>query len=431
MNEREHIFKNVETTTLKKVPLEERKSWINVAFIQAGIMICVPSLLLGGILAESMSMSTAILSGCIGYLIVIVLFSLMGIVGSDLGVPTCVTAFSAFGKQGARIIVSLLMTISMIGWFAVQTSVCGNAFSNLMGEFFGVNFPPVASMVIWGLIMLITAVYGINALNKLNVLAVPALLLITVFGCYLAIKKFGTTGLFDPISNPTMSFVDGIVLTVSFMAAGALGAPDLTRYQKTRKDTILSSSIGVMPAGILMLIMGAVMTKVAAQYDISLVFCDIGIPVLGLLVLIFATWTTNTTNAYCAGLSSVLLFHLSDNKRAMSTMILGVIGTVLAIIGIADHFEDFLTILGNILLPMMGVILADYWINTKGKSELYRYRDGWNFIGIISWIAGYAVIQLVKIGIPFAEGLVVAFLCQILLTKIFDKNREDGTPMAG
>ena len=38
----------METTTLTEVPAEERKSWISVAFMQAGIMICVPSLMLGG-----------------------------------------------------------------------------------------------------------------------------------------------------------------------------------------------------------------------------------------------------------------------------------------------------------------------------------------------------------------------------------------------
>lgn len=91
--------KTMETTTLTQVPMEERKSWISVAFMQAGIMICVPSLLLGGILAECMSLSTAIISGVVGYIIVIVLFSLMGIMGSDLGVPTCVTTLGGFGKK--------------------------------------------------------------------------------------------------------------------------------------------------------------------------------------------------------------------------------------------------------------------------------------------------------------------------------------------
>lgn len=77
MDEKKKKGSNIETTTLEKVPMEERKNWIDVALIQAGIMICVPSLLLGGILAESMSLTNAILSGVVGYLIVIVLFCLM------------------------------------------------------------------------------------------------------------------------------------------------------------------------------------------------------------------------------------------------------------------------------------------------------------------------------------------------------------------
>lgn len=349
--------KTMETTTLTQVPMEERKSWISVAFMQAGIMICVPSLLLGGILAECMSLSTAIISGVVGYIIVIVLFSLMGIMGSDLGVPTCVTTLGGFGKKGSRFIISTLIFISMIGWFAVQTDVCGNAFSNLMAQFFKIDIPVQVSSVIWGIVMLVTAVYGINALDKLNKIAVPALFVITVVGTILALNKYGTAQLNVDPAEITMSFVDGVVLTVSFMAAGCLAASDITRYQATRKDTILSSSIGVAPAGILMIILGAIMTKVAQQYDITIVFCEIGIPVLGMLVLIAATWTTNTTNAYSGGINAVMMFNLSDEKRGMATMVSGIIGTICALLGLGGYFEEFLYILGDLMLPTMALYL--------------------------------------------------------------------------
>lgn len=411
----------IETTTLEKVPMEDRKSWFDVALIQAGIMICVPSLLLGGILADAMSLTNAILSGVIGYIIVIILFSLMGIMGSDLGVPTCVTAIGGFGKKGARYVISTLIFISMIGWFAVQTSVCGNAFSNLIDEFFHVSLSPNISMVIWGIIMLVTAVYGIGALDKLNKIAVPALFVITVVGCVMALKQYGTAQLGVNPAEPTMSFIDGIVLTVSFMAAGCLAASDITRYQKTRKDTILSSSIGVAPAGILMVVMGAIMTRVAEQYDITLVFCQIGIPVLGMLVLIAATWTTNTTNAYSGGINAVLMFHLAENKRALATMISGLIGTICAVMGLADHFEEFLYILGDLLLPTMGVILSDYWIVGKGKPENYTMDEGFNWPGLISWICGYLVIKLIPYGVPFMQGIIVAGILYIILNKVFNK----------
>ena len=78
--EQEKKTGNVESVTLEQVPMEERKSWADVAMIQAGIMICVPSLMLGGILAESMPMSQAIWSGVIGYA------EIVGSAGRDDGI---------------------------------------------------------------------------------------------------------------------------------------------------------------------------------------------------------------------------------------------------------------------------------------------------------------------------------------------------------
>ena len=416
--------KTMETTTLTQVPMEERKSWISVAFMQAGIMICVPSLLLGGILAECMSLSTAIISGVVGYIIIIVLFSLMGIIGSDLGVPTCVTTLGGFGKKGSRFIISTLIFISMIGWFAVQTDVCGNAFSNLMAQFFKIDIPVQVSSVIWGIVMLVTAVYGINALDKLNKIAVPALFVITILGTILALNKYGTAQLDVDPAEITMSFVDGVVLTVSFMAAGCLAASDITRYQATRKDTILSSSIGVAPAGILMIILGAIMTKVAQQYDITIVFCEIGIPVLGMLVLIAATWTTNTTNAYSGGINAVMMFNLSDEKRGMATMVSGVIGTICALLGFGGYFEEFLYVLGDLMLPTMGVILADYWIINKAKPENFKVTDGFNWLGIVSWLVGYAVIKFIPYGVPFAQGIIASGLLYVILAKTIKRPQD-------
>lgn len=414
----------METTTLSEVPMEDRKSWINVALIQAGIMICVPSLLLGGMLVEAMSFRDAIISGVIGYLIVAVLFCLMGVIGSDIGRPTCVTAICGFGRKGTRYIISTLIFISMIGWFAVQTAVCGDAFSNLVKSTVGSDFPPAVGMAVWGVIMLITAVYGINALDWLNKIAVPALFIMTIAGTVLAVQKYGMAGVHNDPAEPTMTLIGGIVLTVSFMAAGCLAASDVTRYQRTRKDTILSSVIGVTPAGILMVILGALMTKVAQQYDLTLVFVQVGLPILGMIVLIAATWTTNTTNAYSGGINAVLMLGLKDDKRWLATMASGLIGTICALMGLADHFETFLYVLGDLLLPTMGVILADYWIIGKGDPKNFRMPEGFNWPGMISWLCGYAVIKLIPHGIPFAQGIIAAGVLYIILAKVVGRPQD-------
>ncbi len=309
---------NIETTTLEKVPMEERKNWIDVALIQAGIMIlCTKPA------AWRHSGRKHVTDKCHSFWCCWLLNCHRAVLsdghhGKRSGCAYLRNGYRRLWQKGARFIISTLIFISMIGWFAVQTSVCGDAFSNLIDQFFHISVSPVISMVIWGLIMLVTAVYGINALDKLNKVAVPALFIVTIVGCIMALNKYGTQQLSVNPAVPSMSFIDGIVLTVSFMAAGCLAASDITRYQRTRKDTIISSSLGVAPAGVLMVVLGAIMTRVAQQYDITLVFCEIGIPILGMLVLISATWTTNTTNAYSGGINAVLMFNLAENKESGS-----------------------------------------------------------------------------------------------------------------
>lgn len=340
-----------------------------------------------------------------------------GIMGSDLGVPTCVVASGIFGKQGSSKLISALFMISMIGWFAVQNGVCGSAFSNLIKAGTGVNIPIPVATVICGVIMLVTAVYGINALDKLNKIAIPALVIVTVIGCVVALQRFGTGNLSMAIENPAMSFSDGIVLTISFMATGALNAPDFTRYQRKRKDTVLSSAIGVMPAGMAMLILGAVMTRIAQQYDVSLVFSEIGLPFLGMVVLILATWTTNTTNAYSAGLNAVMVFNLKENGRSAATIVLGAVGTVLAAVGVAGNFEGFLTLLGNAFMPIIAMFIVEYWILGKGTPENFTIRDGWSVVGIITWALGFAATFL-SVGISFVNGMLVSGVLYLICRSV-------------
>ena len=409
----------VENRALQPVPPEERKGWLNVAFIQAGVVICVPSLMLGQMLVSSMSTRDAILSGVIGFILVCVVFSLMGMIGSDLGLPTCMTAVPSFGAQGAKYLVGLFEFITSVGWFAVQTAVCGQAFSNLCVQAFHVEVPPAVSMAVWGVIMLITAVYGIQAMDLLNKIAVPALFVLVITGCIMALNQFGTSGLNAAPESVTMTIPEGIVLTMSFMASGCLVSADVTRYQKSRKETILSTGFGVFPAGALLVVAGALMTQVANQYDITLVFSDIGLPIIGMIVLIAATWTTNTSNAYAGGLSAVLLFHLKDEHRAMATLVTGLVGTVLAMIGFSNYFEEYLSFMGDFMIPMLGIIIADYWIVKRGDPTKYAHKAGFNVIGVVAWLSGYAIMKLIPIGFPFLQGVLGSMILYVVGMMLF------------
>ena len=201
----------------------------------------------GALLAEAMPVWPAIISGTLGYVIVVVVMSILGMMGCDLGMASCTLTKSTFGDKG-RYIVSLIFAINLIGWFGIQNGVCGEAFTNFMSEYAGIEVPLVVSNILWGIIMLLTAVFGMSALEKLDYVSIPFLIVVMALGTYLAIKEYGMSGMGKEVTQ-TMSFLGGVGLSFNFYAVGTITAADITRFQKSRKDTIKSVVWGCFPDG--------------------------------------------------------------------------------------------------------------------------------------------------------------------------------------
>ncbi len=409
---------------LQGISKDQRQSWGSIAFIWIGSMICVSSLMTGGLLISGLSVMKAFWASVIGYGIVVLYMCFQGMEASDTGLSTVEMASSAFGKTGARILISFSLGIACLGWFGFQANICGSAFSSTMATF-GVDIPTWVSSLIWGVIMLTTAVYGFNALKYLNYIAVPALIAVCFYGSYSSLSKqgLGIISTYQP-AEP-MSFLSGLALTVGSFALGGVIAGDYSRYARSRKDVIKSSLFGVVPAGIAMISMGGIMSLTSGTYDISQVLTDLGVPVLGLIVLILATWTTNTVNAYSGGLAITSLFNLDDSKRSIATAIAGLLGTILAVCGIIDYFVNFLMILTAALPPIAGVMIADYWLVKKGKPENFKVKEEMDMVGIISWLIGSLLAILVKYGIQPINGIIVSMVVYLVITKVQTKGKTE------
>lgn len=188
--------KPIEAFALSRVPREQRKSWVDMVMVQAGMVICIPAFLLGSMLAEGMPTLQAMVAGVIGYGMVLVLTLILGIQGADLGIPTCAISTSTFGRKGTRLLVSSLFTVSLVGFFGLQVNVCGEAFSTLALAAFGVEIPVVASSIFWGMVMVVIAVWGMETLKNLDTISVPLLLLIMIIGTVMAFRIYGTAWAF-------------------------------------------------------------------------------------------------------------------------------------------------------------------------------------------------------------------------------------------
>lgn len=76
--------KRMENFALEQVRPEDRKGWISLAFVQMGMIICVPSLLLGCLLSLGMPLWKAIASGTAGYLLTVLLSFPLGMQGGRI-----------------------------------------------------------------------------------------------------------------------------------------------------------------------------------------------------------------------------------------------------------------------------------------------------------------------------------------------------------
>ena len=405
----------------------ERQSWLSLAMIWTGSMICIPCLMIGGVLGSGLSLSGVILAVLAGYGIVCLYMCLVGMESCDTGLPTVSMASAVLGEKGAQFIISLMLAIACVGWFGIQSAVCGESFSAMVAGFTGFEIPSWISSIFWGLVMLLTAVYvyGYNGLKILNFIAVPALLIVLAYSMFLALSGGGleTIKTFSPSSQ--MSFISAVSMVVASFALGGVISGDYSRYAKSRKDVVKSTVLGVFPSGMVMMLIGAILSIVTGQYDISLVLAAVGVPALGLVALVLATWTTNVTNAYSGGLAVSNLFGFGEDRFKVSCAVAGVIGTILAAAGLLSEFEFFLNILSALIPPIAGVMIASYWILGKGRKENLRQKEGWYIPGIISFAAG-AVVAYVTGSIAVfligpVNGIAVSMIVYVVLEKTMKK----------
>lgn len=415
---------------ISQIAENERRSWTSVAFIWAGTMVCIPMLMVGGMFAGALTVPSILIVTVAGFAVCCLMMILAGIIGSDLGLNATMTSTRAFGMTGANFSMALVIFIAETGWFAVQTATCAVAFNTLM-ELVGIAFPFWLSCTIWGVVMFITAVYGVNWMSILNYIAFPLLLVLCIYGAGRSVNVVGWDQITSTVTENTMAIPAAVSTVIGLFALGATCNADYTRFCKSRGDVVKATVIGVLPAAVIMIMVGAVMALGTGNYDITSMFAGLGLPVVSMIVLVLATWTTNTGNAYMSGLAVCKMFSIKDKHRPIATFAVGVLGIIMAIMGLADALNTYISIIGGVVPPIMGIIIADYWVICKGRKEEWAPVKGVNWIGIIAWIfgGGFGLIETMGIVTVFSaalDGVIIAFVAYIVLYKALGNTKLAG-----
>lgn len=209
----------------------------------------------------------------------------------------------------------------------------------------------------------------------------------------------------------------GIVMVVGSFAAGASAQADITRYSKDAKAAWIATIFGYIIANTFIIIAGYLTTLTTGIGDLPKAMLGLGLGFPALLILILAQWTTNDNNLYTSSLGLANIFNVEKSKI---TLTIGIVGSILGGLGIANYFAGWLNILGIGVPPMAGIIMADYYVIRK---QNYRFKDEnqipeWNINAIIAWIVGSIIGFTVKAGIASINSLLVSMLVYIILMKV-------------
>lgn len=369
---------------------DTRIGWFGLATIWFGGVISIPALLVGAVLIGGLGFGPALLWSGIGFLIVGSSMALLGARAAQQGADTQVLAARAFGSNGARIVLGIVIGVPLMGWFGVQTAIAAGSLVRIMDLSFGMKWSMPVVALLLGATMTLTAVAGFGALKWLNYLAVPAKIALVAYGVVMALRAQGLAPVlgWQPDPAKAMDPLTAIGMAVGFVAVAGVIAPDYAKQARTGRDAVLGCLLGLVPAAVLLAACGALLALAQRTHDIVEIYARLGLPLLALSILIVATWTTNVMNVYSAGLALGGLFGWGADRRWLATALAGALGSALAAAGILERLTGFLSLLTLTVMPIAGVMIAAWWLVPGGAQPARAWRP----VGLLAWAVGVAVV---------------------------------------
>jgi cytosine permease len=261
----------------------------------------------------------------------------------------------------------------------------------------------------------------------LTVIVIPILLVLLVATLIRAYQGVSLAEVFAKTPAQTMPLGILVSIVAGGYAVGAVIQPDITRYAKGYGHASWAMVFGMFVGFPLVLVMAAFLGGASGEPQFATVMLkyNIGIwRIFAIVVIVFATWTTNDNNLYSAALSFNAIFP--KLKKWQLTVIGGALGTILALAGILGQMVNWILILGVTVPPIGAVMAVDFLLF---RSDVYSFDKldslpAFRVLAYVSWAAGTLVGFLTYFKVftfttaPALDSIVVALVVHFVLMLI-------------
>lgn len=411
---------------LSRVTPDAQKHWFGIAVQRFGQVSALSQFLLGATLGYAMTFSEAFLALLLGSIILEVIMCIVGIIGQKEGLNTALLArWTGFGDIGASL-VGLAIGISLIGWFGIQSAISAESLDSLLPGL----MPTWAWSLLFGLAVTAIVAVGFVGMQWLANITVPLFLVLVGWSIIseLSNHSFGDL-LTSPAPGPTMSVWQGTAIVAGGLIVGAIITADMTRFNRSKADVVKQTVLGVTLGEFVIGLSGVLLAHAAQSGNIvAIVTSSVGL--VGLIIVITGTLKINDWNLYSSTLGLVNFISTAFGKnlhRVTTTIVLGVVGSVLAAAGILSQFTEFLIILGVAFPPIAGIMVAEYFLVRRWRGELDASRAEGRLpqtsprivpVTLVIWVISSLVGYFVTWGIPAISSLVLSIVLYTVAGKL-------------
>lgn len=404
-----------EESPLTETPQANRKGLFPIAMVLFSFTFFTGTMFAGGKIGVAFDFVDILWITAIGNLLLALYAASLGLISARSGLNTVLMGRFCFGNLGSKLS-DFLLGFAELGWYAWGTATLAISLVKIVGMPESWVIP---LMVLFGLLFSVTALVGFKGLEYLSRVSIPLMFILLITSIVLATKEIGGwTGLTAVKPTEAMTFSTAVTIVFGTFASGATQITNWTRMSKNGKIAVWACLISFVIGNGLMVLAGAWMAIVYQQADIVEVLVLQGLSVAAVIMLCMNLWTIQGPTIY--NVSAAACHLVRSERRKTMTILAAIVGIVLAVAGMYELLLPFLLLLGAIIPPVGGVIMADYWVRYKGQYPLLNDVElpNFNWNGLIAYSIG-AIVAYNSPWIAPIVGIVVASVCYVVLIRLF------------
>lgn len=391
-------FKDTEFS-LSAVPTKHQSQGLWAAMVVlVGFTFFTPSMTAGGNLGMGMNLVNFALAVIIGNAFLGFYCGTLGYIGQKTGLSLDLLARHSFGDLGSYL-PSAIISFTQIGWFGVGVAMFAIPVSGLTGV------PVWILIIITGVVMTLTAYFGIKALAILGSIAVPLIAVLGIYSVSWGINEVGGfMNVFSENPEKPLTLAAGIGIVVGSFVSGGTATPNFSRFAKTPKVAVIATVVAFFVGNSIMMVFGAVGGAVTGVADIFDILILQGLAIPAVITLGLNIWTTNNNALYTAGLG---VSNITKVPMKPLVLVAGAVGTITAI-WLYYNFVSYLSILSGMIPPVGAVLIIHYYMNRNEYADAKHVFKKINIGSVLAVILGAMVGLLVPWGVAPINALVVA-----------------------